>query len=161
MKEQQYYKLLKRLEAQIVNERDWLANLSNTAQLLGKLIPDINWLGFYLYRDGQLILGPFWGNPAVTRIPLGKGVCGTAASRGEAIIVPDVHAFEGHIVCDLISQSEIVIPMYDGNQLLGVLDIDSPSLARFDGEDRDGLVKLLHYLIANCDWSPFKKMEVQ
>lgn len=160
MKAQQYYKLLKRLESQIVDERDWLANLSNTAQLLGKLIPDINWLGFYLYRQAHLVLGPFWGNPAVTRIAMGKGVCGTAASKGEAIIVPDVHAFEGHIVCDLISQSEIVIPMYDGDQLLGVLDIDSPSLARFDTEDRDGLETLLHYLITHTDWSPLKNGEV-
>jgi L-methionine (R)-S-oxide reductase len=152
MKQDAYRKLLKRLESQIVNERDWLANLSNSAQLFGKLVEDVNWIGFYLFRQDHLILGPFFGNPAVTRIKLGSGVCGTAARERRAIIVPDVHAFEGHIVCDIISQSEIVIPFYDQGRLLGVLDVDSPTLARFDDEDLEGFCALLDCLVTGTDW---------
>lgn len=152
MKSEQYQKLLKRVESQIANERDWLANLSNCSQLFGKLIPDINWIGFYLHREGELVLGPFWGNPAVTRIPMGKGVCGTAAQKGTTVIVPNVHEFPGHIVCDIISQSEIVVPFFDGDRLLGVLDIDSPLLSRFDQEDHEGLEGVLEVLIKGTDW---------
>jgi GAF domain-containing protein len=156
LKEDQYKKVLKRLESQIANERDWLANLSNSAQLFGKLIEDLNWIGFYLHRDKQLILGPFWGNPAVSRIDIGKGVCGATAEKGETIIVPNVHEFPGHIVCDFVSQSEIVVPMYDGDRLLGVLDVDSPTLARFDEEDRIGFEALLKVLVAGTDWDGLK-----
>lgn len=147
-----YLKLQKRLESQIANERDWLANLSNTAQLLGKLVEDINWLGFYLWRNDELVLGPFWGNPAVTRISMGKGVCGTAAQDKQTIVVPDVHAFPGHIVCDIISQSEIVVPLFEGQRLLGVLDIDSPTLNRFTEKDKVGFEALMAVLIAGTDW---------
>lgn len=152
MKSEAYQKLLKRVESQIANERDWLANLSNCAQLFGKLVPDVNWIGFYLYREGELVLGPFFGNPAVTRIQMGKGVCGTAAQKGEAIVVPNVHEFPGHIVCDIISQSEIVVPMYVGDRLLGVLDVDSPLLERFDAEDESGFKRVLQVLIDGTDW---------
>lgn len=155
MKSEIYLKLLKRVESQIANERDWLANLSNCSQLFGKLVPDVNWIGFYLHRGGELILGPFFGNPAVTRISLGKGVCGTAAQNGEAVIVPNVHDFPGHIVCDIVSQSEIVIPFYFEGRLLGVLDVDSPTLARFDEADRDGLVQALEALVKGTDWDNF------
>ncbi len=155
MKSEIYHKLLKRVESQIANERDWLANLSNCAQLFGRLVPDVNWIGFYLFREGELILGPFHGNPAVTRIPLGKGVCGTAAEQGSAVIVPNVHEFPGHIVCDIISQSEIVIPFFDGDRLLGVLDVDSPSLGRFDQHDHEGFEKVLEVLTQGTDWSKF------
>lgn len=151
-KQEQYRKVLKRLESQIANERDWLANLSNSAQLFGKLIDDLNWIGFYLHRNDELVLGPFWGNPAVSRISMGKGVCGTSAAKGETIIVPNVHEFPGHIVCDIISQSEIVVPIFDGDRLLGVLDVDSPTLERFDDEDKKGLEEILKVLVEGTDW---------
>ncbi|MCK8059976.1 MULTISPECIES: GAF domain-containing protein [unclassified Fusibacter] len=151
-KREQYRKVLKRLESQIANERDWLANLSNSAQLFGKLIDDLNWIGFYLHRNDELVLGPFWGNPAVSRISMGKGVCGTSAEKGETIIVPNVHEFPGHIVCDIISQSEIVVPIFDGDRLLGVLDVDSPTLERFDDEDKKGLEEILKVLVEGTDW---------
>ncbi len=156
MKKEVYQKLVKRVESQIANERDWLANLSNCAQLFGILVPDVNWIGFYLNRGDELILGPFSGNPAVTRIAIGKGVCGSAAQQGTTIIVPNVHEFPGHIVCDIISQSEIVIPFYDGDRLLGVLDVDSPTLQRFDQDDHEGLEAVLAALVKGTDWEAFK-----
>lgn len=158
IKKDHYFKLLKRLESQISDERDWLANLSNVSQLLGILLKDVNWVGFYLNRGNELVLGPFWGNPAVTRIAFGKGVCGTAVERKETIVVPDVHAFPGHIVCDIVSQSEIVVPLYLEGKLLGVLDIDSPVLARFDHEDQIGLEMLMKTLIEQTEWETFWKI---
>jgi GAF domain-containing protein len=115
-------------------------------------LPDLNWAGFYLMKDGELVLGPFQGKPACVRIALGKGVCGTAAAQRETIVVPDVHAFPGHIACDAASRSEIVIPLItrDG-QLLGVLDLDSPELARFDDADRRGLEQLAAVLTRSVE----------
>lgn len=156
MKKDVYQKLVKRVESQIANERDWLANLSNCAQLFGILVPDVNWIGFYLKRGDELVLGPFSGNPAVTRIGMGKGVCGSAALKGATIIVPNVHEFPGHIVCDIISQSEIVIPFYDGDRLLGVLDVDSPTLERFDQDDHEGFEAVLAALVKGTDWEDLK-----
>ena len=120
-----------------------IANAANTASLIFHSLPDINWAGFYILMGGQLVLGPFHGKPACTRIELGKGVCGTAALRRETVVVPDVNAFEGHIACDHASQSEIVVPLLSDGRLVGVLDIDSPAKGRFSEEDRVGCEPLL------------------
>ena len=116
-----------------------VSNLANAASLLFFSLPDINWAGFYILRGEKLVLGPFCGRPACTVIPLGRGVCGTAAERKETVLVPDVHEFPGHIACDVASESEIVIPLLHGGELFGVLDIDSPVKNRFSQTDREGL----------------------
>ena len=118
---------------------DGISNLANASALLFHTLEGLNWAGFYLYKEGALLLVPFQGKTACTKIPMGKGVCGTAAERGETIVVPDVHAFPGHIACDGDSNSEIVIPLYLRGSLYGVLDIDSPLLDRFSEADREGL----------------------
>lgn len=116
-----------------------ISNLANAAALLYGALPDINWAGFYLLESGRLCLGPFMGKPACVEIPLGRGVCGTAAKENRTVLVPDVHAFEGHIACDCDSNSEIVVPLNADGRLYGVLDIDSPIFDRFTEEDRRGL----------------------
>ena len=116
-----------------------VANLANSAALLWQELPDINWVGFYKMEDGALVLGPFQGKPACIRISAGKGVCGTAVAEDAVQLVPDVHAFPGHIACDSASRSEIVLPLHKAGRVWGVLDIDSPSLGRFTEEDRAGL----------------------
>jgi L-methionine (R)-S-oxide reductase len=123
-------------------ERDWLANAANLAALIYGGLDDLNWSGFYLLKDGELVLGPFQGKPACVRIALGKGVCGTAAERRETLIVEDVETFPGHIACDAASRSEIVVPLIKDGRLIGVLDLDAPIPARFDAQDRDGLEAL-------------------
>jgi L-methionine (R)-S-oxide reductase len=128
--------LLEELRGLLAGETDPIANAANTAALIFTRVPGLNWAGFYFLRDGILIVGPFQGLPACTRIPLGRGVCGTAAVRGETIVVADVHAFDGHIACDAASRSEIVVPFGIGGALCGVLDIDSPVLDRFSAADR-------------------------
>ena len=120
-------------------ETDFIANAANLTALLHASLPDVSWVGFYRLVAGELVLGPFAGKPACTRIALGKGVCGTAASTQETVIVPDVSRFDGHIACDNASQSEIVIPLLNWNKLLGVIDIDSVTLNRFNEDDREGL----------------------
>ena len=120
-----------------------MANAANTAALIYRSVPDINWAGFYFRRDKDLVLGPFQGAPACTRIRIGNGVCGTAAATGETVIVEDVTKFEGHIVCDPASQSEIVVPLLNWGHLFGVLDLDSATLGRFDEDDQDGLEALM------------------
>jgi L-methionine (R)-S-oxide reductase len=120
-------------------ERNGLANTANMCALLYQMLPDVNWVGFYFLQGGELVLGPFQGKVACVRIPLGRGVCGTAAARKEILVVPDVNQFPGHIACDAASRSEIVLPLVQAGRLLGVLDLDSPNLSRFDHEDRDGL----------------------
>jgi L-methionine (R)-S-oxide reductase len=134
-----YRELQRELAALIEGERDWIANLANSASLLFNSLPDVNWAGYYLLREGELVVGPFQGKPACVRIALGRGVCGTAAAERKTQVVRDVHEFPGHIACDAASNSEIVVPMVREGTLLGVLDVDSPSLARFDDEDRRGL----------------------
>lgn len=116
-----------------------VANLANSAALLWQTLPDINWVGFYKMEDGALVLGPFQGRPACIRISVGKGVCGTAVAEDTVQLVPDVHAFPGHITCDSASRSEIVLPLHKAGRVWGVLDIDSPSLGRFTQEDQAGL----------------------
>jgi len=131
--------LLAQARALVAGERDAIANAANLAALLFAALPDINWAGFYLLKDGELVLGPFQGKPACIRIALGKGVCGTAAQRRETIVVDDVHRFPGHIACDSASNSEIVVPLLRDDEVIGVLDVDSPKHARFDEHDRAGL----------------------
>ncbi len=123
-------------------ETDLVANAANTSALIFDALPDLNWAGFYLYKSGELVLGPFQGKPACVRIALGQGVCGTAAARRATVLVEDVHAFPGHIACDSASNSEIVIPLLRGGELLGVLDVDSPKLRRFSAADQRGLEAL-------------------
>jgi L-methionine (R)-S-oxide reductase len=125
-----YDELARDLQALLAGEQDLIANAANTAALLFGSLPDLNWAGFYLYKSGELVLGPFQGKPACVRIGIGKGVCGTAAARRETLLVEDVHQFPGHIACDSASNSEIVVPLVRGGELLGVLDLDSPKLAR-------------------------------
>lgn len=123
-------------------ERDRIANAANLAALLFEVLPDLNWAGFYFYDGRELVLGPFQGKPACIRIAIGSGVCGAAAQRRHSLLVPDVHAFDGHIACDAASKSEIVVPLLQGARLLGVLDLDSPVPGRFDEDDRSGLERL-------------------
>lgn len=120
-------------------ERNGLANAANMCALLYQMLADVNWVGFYFLQDGELVLGPFQGKIACVRIPMGRGVCGTAAARRETLVVPDVNEFPGHIACDAASHSEIVVPLIQEGRLVGVLDLDSPNVSRFDDEDRDGL----------------------
>ncbi|MGC1270751.1 MAG: GAF domain-containing protein [Croceibacterium sp.] len=138
-----YRDLLSAADALTAGESDGVANMANLAALVWQLVPDLNWAGFYRVLDGQLVLGPFCGKPACIRIALGQGVCGTAAATGQTQLVADVHAFPGHIACDAASQSELVVPVTgaDGT-VLAVIDLDSPTLARFDGEDRAGFEQL-------------------
>jgi L-methionine (R)-S-oxide reductase len=138
-----YAALAADLEALLHGERDLVANAANTASLLWHTLPDLNWVGFYLLKGGELVLGPFQGKPACVRIAMGKGVCGAAAARRASVLVTDVHAFRGHIACDVQSRSELVVPILKGPDLLGVLDLDSPQLARFDDEDRLGCERLV------------------
>ncbi len=123
-----------------------IANLANASALLWQELPEINWAGFYLMEDGALVLGPFQGKTACIRIPVGKGVCGTAVAENAAQLVPDVHAFPGHIACDSASESEIVIPIRNGAEIYGVLDIDSPIKGRFSEEDLIGLTRFVEIL---------------
>lgn len=129
------------------DEPDMIANLANISALLFNELTDINWAGFYLYKDEQLILGPFQGRPACIRIPIGKGVCGTAAATLTTQRIDDVHTFAGHIACDAASNSEIVLPLVINEQILGVLDIDSPMHARFSHADEQGLTELTTILV--------------
>lgn len=138
-KTEAYRDLVQQLTALIGGERDMIANAANTSALLFDLLPDLNWAGFYLLKDGELVLGPFQGKPACIRIPLGRGVCGTAAATRTTQLVADVHAFAGHIACDAASRSELVVPLLRGDTLLGVLDLDSPLPSRFDQTDQAGI----------------------
>jgi GAF domain-containing protein len=147
-----YVALLDELDGLLAGERDWLVNLANTSALLNQRLADLNWVGFYLWRNGQLVLGPFQGKPACVRINRGRGVCGKAAEQHMTLVVPDVHLFPGHIACDSASASEIVVPIELPHRQLGVLDLDSPKLGRFTDQDRDGLENVVRHLIAAIDW---------
>ncbi|MBT2569017.1 GAF domain-containing protein [Planococcus sp. ISL-110] len=136
---EQYTLLSKQLDALLEGENNSIANLSNASALLNQFLERTNWVGFYLMENGELVLGPFQGLPACVRIPVGKGVCGTAVSDKRTMLVEDVQAFPGHIACDAASRSEIVIPLMKEDQVIGVLDIDSPELNRFTKEDQQGL----------------------
>ena len=133
-----YLELLAALDAVTSGETDPIANMANCAALIGQTLPDLNWAGFYRLVDGELVLGPFMGKPACIRIAMGKGVCGTAAEVQSLVRVDDVHEFPGHIACDSASRSELVAPIVHDGRLIGVLDLDSPLLARFDADDEAG-----------------------
>lgn len=150
-----YDLLCAQLEALAEEERHWLPLLSNASALLNEAMEDLNWAGFYLLRGEGLLLGPFQGKAACIHIPLGKGVCGTAAALDETQLVPDVHAFAGHIACDSASASEIVVPLHRGGHVVGVLDIDSPREARFTETDRAGLERFTQMLEGLIDWKEF------
>jgi GAF domain-containing protein len=146
-----YGLLCAQLDALLRGESDPLANSANFVALIFNALPDINWLGIYVLRDVELVLGPFQGNPACVRIPIGHGVCGTAAARMTTLLVSDVQDFEGHIVCDTASRSEIVVPLVSAGHLLGVLDIDSPRVARFSDHDQKGVESLCDLFIRSLE----------
>jgi GAF domain-containing protein len=148
-KAEAYQQICQQLEELLGNERDFVANAANTSALLYQRLPDVNWVGFYIAHGEELVLGPFQGKPACVRIPFGKGVCGSAAASGETIVVPDVSKFPGHIACDPASRSEIVVPLLNWGRVLGVLDIDSASLNRFDEEDREGIESVVAVFLAS------------
>ncbi len=140
------------LQGQLSSEEDHLANISNATAIINACIDRINWAGFYFMRDGDLVLGPFQGLPACNRIAIGKGVCGTAVASRQVQLVPDVHKFSGHIACDSASNSELVIPIIKGEEVIGVLDIDSPEFSRFEQMHVDALVKFVDKLVEHIDW---------
>ncbi len=144
-----YRELAVQLGALLGDERDPVANAANTSALLFQTMPDINWAGFYFLRDhDELVLGPFQGQPACVRIASGRGVCGAAVVRGRPVLVEDVHSFPGHIACDVASRSELVVPLIAGGRILGVLDLDSPSVARFDADDQTGIESVASIYVA-------------
>jgi len=144
-----YASLVVQLLSLLKGEHDLIANAANFSALLFNSLPNVNWAGFYFLQDDELVLGPFQGNPACVRIPMGQGVCGVAAQQCETIIVPNVHEFPGHIACDVASNSEIVVPLFDGERLLGVLDLDSQTIGRFDDQDAEGLNELVTVFVAH------------
>ncbi len=144
-----YQLICEQLHELIGRESNFVANAANASALLFGSLPDVNWVGFYIAEGQELVLGPFQGKPACVRIPFGKGVCGTAAEQCRTLIVPDVNRFPGHIACDTASQSEIVVPLLNWGRLLGVLDIDSASLSRFDEEDEEGLESVVSVFLGS------------
>ena len=152
-----YKELHSFLQSLIGEEQDMIANMANMSSLLYFSLPNINWSGFYIFDGHELVLGPFHGKPACVRIPMGKGVCGTSALNRTIIMVEDVHQFPGHIACDAASNSEIVIPIIVNDVLIGVLDIDSPIICRFDLDDKEGLESLVNTLIHSCTFKELEK----
>jgi L-methionine (R)-S-oxide reductase len=147
-----YRELCAQLRALLGDERDPIANAANTSALLFQAMPSLNWAGFYFSRERDLlVLGPFQGRPACVRIPIGRGVCGTAAQQGRSVVVDDVHAFPGHIACDEASRSELVVPLVDPRGVIGVLDLDSPIAARFDEVDRIGAEQIASIYLEASD----------
>ena len=144
-----YGNLASQLRNVFAGERDFIANAANLSSLVFHSLPDLNWAGFYIHKDGALVLGPFQGKPACVRIAIGKGVCGTAAETLQTIIVANVHEFPGHIACDSASNSEIVVPIIKDGELIGVFDLDSPSLQRFDDQDAAGLNELVGIFVGS------------
>lgn len=144
-----YAELAKQARALLDGEHDRIANAANLSALAYQALPDLNWVGFYLFDGTELVLGPFQGKPACVRIPLDRGVCGAAASQRQTQLVPDVHAFPGHIACDAASRSEIVVPLVHQGELIGVWDVDSPVPDRFDEDDRQGMEALCAIFLAS------------
>lgn len=151
-KQEAYKLLLAQTESLLHGERDWLANLAQFSALIYGAAPGLNWAGFYMARGEELVLGPFQGKVACVRIAFSRGVCGACARSQEVQIVEDVHAFPGHIACDSASRSELVLPVIVNGKLRAVFDLDSPLLARFDGEDARGVAAALAVLVAGTDW---------
>ena len=143
-----YEQICEQLDQLLGGEENFVANAANTSALLYQLLPDVNWVGFYITQGDELVLGPFQGKPACTRLKFGNGVCGTAAAEGRTVVVPDVSKFSGHIACDAASQSEIVVPLLNWGNVVGVLDIDSASRNRFDEEDQEGLESIVAVFLA-------------
>ncbi len=152
MKAELYDELARQTRGLLEGERDLIANAANVAALIWQIVPDLNWAGFYFLKGGELVLGPFQGKPACVRIAVGKGVCGTAVARRETMLVEDVHAFPGHIACDAASNSELVVPLIKGGVVRGVLDIDSPLLARFDQADQKGFEAVVQLFVTGTDF---------
>jgi L-methionine (R)-S-oxide reductase len=150
-KAETYSHLVAQLRSLLKDEPDFIANAANFSSLLYHSLPDVNWVGFYLLKDNELVLGPFQGQPACVRIAMGKGVCGTAAELQQTVVVENVHEFPGHIACDSASNSEIVVPLIKDGKLIGVLDLDSPSLSRFNDEDARGLNELAAAMINSSE----------
>lgn len=150
-KSEQYRQLIAQCQALLHGERHRVANAANISALLFNSLDQVNWLGFYFIEQGELIVGPFQGLPACVRIALGKGVCGTAAATRETQLVADVHAFTGHIACDSASQSEIVVPLIQNGELIGVLDVDSPVLNRFDDTDKAAFERIAELFCNGSD----------
>ncbi|MFT5837811.1 MAG: L-methionine (R)-S-oxide reductase [Flavobacteriales bacterium] len=148
-KKQHYAQLAQQVDAIVAGEQDLIANMANISAILYWALDNVNWAGFYLVKNKQLVLGPFHGQPACIRIPIGKGVCGTAVSEDNIQLVEDVHKFSGHITCDARSNSEIVLPVHQNGQIIAVLDVDSPHKARFDLDDKLGLIKIVEILQAS------------
>lgn len=144
-----YQDVCEKLQALLGDEKNFVANAANTSALLFQTLPDVNWVGFYIAERQELVLGPFQGKPACLRIPFGRGVCGVSAAQRKSIVVPDVNAFPGHIFCDTASKSEIVVPLLNWGKVLGVLDIDSASLNRFDEEDKEGVESIVAVFLAS------------
>ena len=147
-----YDLMCRQAEALAGDSADWVPMMANVSAMIYDALPDLNWAGFYIVKDGVLLLGPFQGKVACVRIEKGKGVCGTAWEQDAVQLVPDVHAFPGHIACDSASNSEIVVPLHCGSEVAAVLDIDSPKFDRFSEDDRDGLVKLVQALEKVLRW---------
>lgn len=143
---QKYESLLSMMDSLLKDETDSITNLSNASALIKALVSDVNWAGFYVVKNNELVLGPFQGLPACNRIQIGKGVCGTSALKGETMLVKDVHSFPGHIACDSQSNSEVVIPLKQNNKVYGVLDLDSPTVGRFNEEDKTYLEKVVEII---------------
>ena len=148
-----YNSLEKQLRSLLGSEKDWICNMSQFSGFIYQMLPDLNWAGFYLINEGRLILGPYQGNVACSPIEIGKGVCGKVAETGKIERVFDVHNFEGHIACDSVSQSELVIPIILNNTVVGVFDLDSPKLGRFTKADQDGIQHLLKCFLEMTQWS--------
>jgi L-methionine (R)-S-oxide reductase len=146
-----YANLLLQLRSLVADERDFIANAANLSSLLYYSMPGVNWAGFYFHKNDELVLGPFQGQPACVRIAIGKGVCGTAAKQRQTIIVDNVHDFPGHIACDSASNSEIVVPVIEDDYLIGVLDLDSPLVGRFDEEDARGLNEIVEAFVESTN----------
>jgi GAF domain-containing protein len=157
-KADRYASIARRLESLLGSERDFLANTSNTAALIFEFTGDLNWAGFYFRQGDELVLGPFQGRVACVRISVGQGVCGTAVEKAESLVVDNVHQFEGHIACDAASNAELVVPLIDSGQVIGVLDLDSPTIGRFDEDDRAGIEELVHVYMRSTDLSPLRAL---
>lgn len=155
-KSARYEAIARRLESLLEGERDFLANSANTAALVYELAGDLNWAGFYFRQGEELVLGPFQGRTACVRIRIGSGVCGTAAAQGESVVVENVHRFEGHIACDAASNAELVVPVIEDGRVMGVFDLDSPTVARFDDEDRAGIEEIVRIYQRATDLSLLK-----
>jgi L-methionine (R)-S-oxide reductase len=148
-KNQLYQQVCEQLSELLGDETNFVANAANTSALLFQSLPDVLWVGFYIAEGKELVLGPFQGKPACSRLPFGKGVCGTAAAKRKTVVVPDVTRFSGHIACDIASRSEIVVPLLNWGKVLGVLDIDSATANRFDDDDREGIESVVAVFLAS------------